>query len=273
MAGNGTSIEPYLARIRIFPVKSLDALEVSKSRVLKSGALEHDRRWALFDKTGDYINGKRYRTIHRLRSSISPSARTLSLKVGSEAGESRFEIDQEHQELERWLAGYFDTPVDVREDTEQGFPDDPASPGPTVISVASLREVGGWFGLPVEDIRERFRANIEIDGVPAFWEDRLFGPPGTVVPFRIGNVTFDGVNPCQRCAVPPRDSRTGREDETFVRRFRELRKRTLPEWALASRFTHFYRLAVNTRLNSLDHGDVIHVGERIELLAPDQSRV
>jgi len=272
-AASGSSVEPYLARIRIFPVKSLDAIEVRQARVLKSGALEYDRKWALFDHTGGYINGKRYKTIHRLRSAMIPAAGKLSLKIGSEPREASFEIGRQREELEQWLAGYFGTPVDVREDIEQGFPDDPDSPGPTVISVASLREVGGWFGLPVEEVRERFRANIEIDGVPAFWEDRLFGAPGTVVPFRIGNVRFDGVNPCQRCAVPPRDSRTGREDEIFVRRFRELRKRTLPEWALASRFSHFYRLAVNTRLNSLGHDGVIRVGDKIEILMPEQSRM
>lgn len=265
IAESGGAAAPRVSRIRIYPVKSLDAVELRESRVLRSGALEYDRRWALFDKTGGYINGKRYRTIHRLRSELSPPATTLSLKVASQSDEVRFEIDRERQHLERWLAGFFDTSVEIREDIAQGFPDDPDSPGPTIVSVESLREVGKWFELPVEEVRERFRANVEIDGVPAFWEDRLFGGTGAVVTFRIGNVTFDGINPCQRCAVPPRDSRTGAEDETFVRRFREMRQRALPSWSPRARFNHFYRLAVNTRLKSLDEDDVIRIDDKVEI--------
>lgn len=263
--GDGTT-KPHLARVRIFPVKSLDALELRAARVLHSGALEHDRRWALFDPKGGYINGKRYKSVHRLRSAISPPEWKLSLKVGTAPEEAKFEIDRDRKALERWLEGYFGTPVEIREDVELGFPDDPESPGPTVVSGASLREVGTWFGLPVDEVRERFRANIEIDGVPPFWEDRLFGVAGSEVAFRIGKVIFAGINPCQRCVVPPRDSRTGENDETFVRRFRELRERTLPEWAERSRFNHFYRLAVNTRLDSLAAGDVISVGDEVEIL-------
>lgn len=263
--GDGTT-KPHLARVRIFPVKSLDALELRDARVLRSGALEHDRRWALFDSKGGYINGKRYKAIHRLRSSTRPPERMLSLKIGTAPDEAKFEIDRDSKDLERWLEGYFGTPVEIREDVEVGFPDDPESPGPTVVSGASLREVGKWFGLPVDEVRERFRANIEIDGVPPFWEDRLFGAAGSEVAFRIGKVVFAGINPCQRCVVPPRDSRTGENDETFVRRFRELRERTLPEWAERSQFNHFYRLAVNTRLDSLSAGDVIRVGDEVEIL-------
>jgi uncharacterized protein YcbX len=38
---------PYLASISIYPVKSLDAASVEKLRVLPSGALADDRRFAI----------------------------------------------------------------------------------------------------------------------------------------------------------------------------------------------------------------------------------
>ncbi|MFM7034641.1 MAG: MOSC N-terminal beta barrel domain-containing protein [Planctomycetia bacterium] len=40
---------PTLDRITIYPVKSLDGVDVEECRVLPSGALENDRRWRLVD--------------------------------------------------------------------------------------------------------------------------------------------------------------------------------------------------------------------------------
>jgi ferredoxin-NADP reductase/uncharacterized protein YcbX len=254
-----------VSNIMIFPVKSLDGIEVTSSRMLPSGALEHDRSWAIFDADGNYVNGKRHAAIHRLRSHIDLESRKLTLREsdrGLQAG--TFDLDRERGPLESWLSDYFGFRVSFREDYQRGFPDDTESPGPTVISVATLEEIGRWFGLPAAEVRRRFRTNIEIDGVPAFWEDRLFGAPGTSVRFRLGSIPFEGINPCQRCVVPPRDPRTGANNDTFVRRFTELRKRTLPNWSTRERFNHFYRVAVNTRLDG-NLGGEIRLGDRIEL--------
>ena len=49
---------PTLDRITIFPVKSLDGVEVAAARVLSSGALEHDRRWQLVDMEGRVVNAR-----------------------------------------------------------------------------------------------------------------------------------------------------------------------------------------------------------------------
>lgn len=57
-----------------------------------------------------------------------------------------------------------------------------------------MTEVASWFpGLSVDEMRRRIRANIEIDGVPAFWEDRLFSEQGDLVSFRVGDVDFLGL--------------------------------------------------------------------------------
>jgi uncharacterized protein YcbX len=56
-----------------------------------------------------------------------------------------------------------------------GFPDDTDSPGPTLVSEASLDTVAKWFAFDAEQTRRRFRANITIDGLPAFGEDRWYG--------------------------------------------------------------------------------------------------
>ncbi|MEW6436138.1 MAG: 2Fe-2S iron-sulfur cluster-binding protein [Pseudomonadota bacterium] len=259
--------EPVLSRILIFPIKSLDPLEARQARVLQSGALEHDRTWALFEENGKFVNGKRHAAVHRLRAEIDMPARAVTLRDQGERGlgSESFSVD-DAAPLEAWLRSYFGFPVAFRKNCDLGFPDDTESPGPTIISVATLAEIGRWFGLPIDEVRRRFRTNLEIDGVPPFWEDRLFGAAGTTVRFRIGDVMLEGINPCQRCVVPPRDAVTGEGDETFVRRFTELRARTLPAWSTRERFNHFYRVAINTRPHGDQGGKLLHVGDRIEIL-------
>jgi ferredoxin-NADP reductase/uncharacterized protein YcbX len=265
--------EPFLSRILTFPIKSLDPVELRQARILSSGALEHDRTWALFEANGKFVNGKRHAAVHRLRSDIDMTAQRVTLDDESDRGLGRdtFFID-EADRLEAWLQNYFGFPVSFRKNDAVGFPDDTDSPGPTIISVATLAEIGRWFGLKIEDVRRRFRTNIEIDGVPPFWEDRLFGAPGTTVKFCIGDVIFEGINPCQRCVVPPRDPVTGESDDTFVRRFTDLRARTLPAWSTRERFNHFYRVAINTRTHGDQSGKMLRVGDRVEILdIPAQS--
>jgi uncharacterized protein YcbX len=262
----GGGILAHLQRIDIFPVKSLDGISLPTVRLLKSGGLEGDRRFALIDAQEKYINGKRHSRVHHLRSSFDLMTRTLHLHNGDGWHAGSFHVDQERDRLQEWLGEFFGFAVRVREDPAAGFPDDTDSPGPTLVSTATLQEVASWFpGLYAQQIRRRMRANLEIGGVPPFWEDRLFGPPGVTVRFLIGEVEFDGVNPCQRCVVPPRDPIRGDIYPNFAKIFAQKREETLPAWAERSRFNHFYRLAINTRLPPDQSGKTICVGDQITI--------
>ena len=42
-------MEPYLSRITIYPIKSLDGQDVDEAVVLRTGALAHDREYCLID--------------------------------------------------------------------------------------------------------------------------------------------------------------------------------------------------------------------------------
>ena len=86
-----------------------------------------------------------------------------------------------------------------------------------------------------------------------------------MVRFKIGDVAFEGSNPCARCPVPSRDSFTGAADATFQKRFSEQRQAKLPSWAPAERFDHFYRLATNTRVPSTEHGKLLRVGDAVSI--------
>lgn len=257
---------PHVARINIFPVKSCDGFSVNSSLVLASGALEHDRQFALVDDEQQFINAKRTAAMHRLKLEVDPEQRSYRVGARDQQDSLQGQLDNQAAQLSDWLTKYLSLEVSIVENTETGFPDDLSAPGPTIISVATIQTVADWFPeLSVEEVRRRFRANIEVDGVDPFWEDRLFRSDATPQPFRIGQVIFGGTNPCQRCVVPSRDSATGEVRTAFSSQFARLRAQALPPWAASERFDHFYRLATNTRL--LDHGSgIIRVGDAVELM-------
>ncbi len=239
---------PTVAQIRIHPFKSLDPQGVSQAVLLPSGALEHDRRFALVDERGDYINAKRTPAIQLLRSHFDPASGRLMLRVEGSSDSQEFDVVSQRDALCEWLGHYFDTTVTLLENTDGGFPDDVDSPGPTLISTATLAVVAGWFGgWSLDEARDRFRANLEIDGVEPFWEDRLLAAGIGAVRFRIGETELLGTNPCARCIVPSRHPRSAEPLHGFAKTFAQHRREELPEWAPTDRFDHFYRLSVNTR--------------------------
>ncbi|MHC5599684.1 MAG: MOSC domain-containing protein [Nostoc sp.] len=258
---------PYLAKILLYPVKSLDGVEVENARVLASGALQHDREFAIFDEQGKFVNGKRHPKIHLLRAQFALLNRTISLQIPGCKSQQIFHLEDEQQALEATLSNFFEFAVTLRQNSLMGFPDDTRSLGPTVISTATLAEVASWFpGLSVDEMRRRMRANVEIGGVPAFWEDQLFSEQGDLVSFQVGDVQFFGVNPCQRCIVPTRDSSLGEAYPNFQKIFVTQREATLPTWVGSSPFNHFYRLSVNTQLPPSSAEKVLQLGNEIDIL-------
>jgi uncharacterized protein YcbX len=260
-------MEAALAGIRLFPIKSLDALVVPEAQLLPSGALAGDRRWAMFDGDGKVVNGKRHPGVHGVRARFTPAADAVVLSAldHPDPREREFSLAGDVAPLEAWLSAHLRQPIRLDRNDETGFPDDLVSPGPTVVSTGSIEEVQRWFPeLTAESVRRRFRANLEITGVPPFWEDRLVGAAGTVMRFRVGSVSILGTNPCQRCPVPPRDPDTGEILSGFQKRFSDRRRETLPPWAEASRFDHFYRFTVNTIAGG-QGGKTLRLGDPVRL--------
>ncbi|MBD2212349.1 MOSC N-terminal beta barrel domain-containing protein [Calothrix sp. FACHB-156] len=259
---------PYLAKILLYPIKSFDGVEVENARVLASGTLEFDREFAIFDERGNFVNGKRHAKIHSLRAKFALSNRTLSLQIPGSNLEQVFHLDREKQALVATLSDFFGFPVKLQQNSVQGFPDDTKCLGPTVISTATLTEVASWFpGVTVEQMRRRMRANLEIGGVPAFWEDQLFSSQSDqTVSFRIGNVSFVGVQPCQRCVVPTRDPDSGLADAQFQKTFVKQRQVTLPDGVAISRFNHFYKLSVNTIASVSSFETMLQIGNEVAII-------
>jgi uncharacterized protein YcbX len=296
---------PTLDRITIYPVKSLDGVDVAEARVLPGGALEHDRRWQLVDMEGRVVNAKRAPLCHAIRAEFDlaiagQGGDEAAMPAGSAAAANRIHLAVDPAALEAraipgvarlaalvaesfplvpgpdgpcgWLSEAFGQDVLLLERPDGGFPDDRDAPGPTLISTASLAEVARWFGFDLDEARRRFRANLEISGCDAFWEDALASParpdlapslldidpaepadPYADLPppepreFTIGAVRFRAVNVCRRCVVPSRDSRTGAVTEHFRDAFEARRARGLPAAVDASHWGPLYRLGVNTQ--------------------------
>ncbi|MEB3273894.1 MAG: MOSC domain-containing protein [Prochlorothrix sp.] len=271
-----------LSRILIYPIKALDPWDVPEVPIAPGGSLAFDRRWAIVDeridpvrvaqgKANPWVNGKREPKIHRLRSRFEPGQGThqpdrVTLGWDHLDKGQTFELVPGRSALTDWLSNGLGYPVAIAENTDRGFPDDPVSPGPTLISEASLATVTQWFpGQSLAQMRGRFRVNLEISGVPAFWEDRLFGEEGSVTPFQLGSVQVLGINPCKRCVVPTRDPATGEVWAQFQRQFNQQRRLTLPDWTVADRFQNPYRLSINTRIPATEAGKVLRVGDRVSV--------
>ncbi|HEX9345753.1 MAG TPA: MOSC N-terminal beta barrel domain-containing protein [Candidatus Acidoferrum sp.] len=271
-------VSPRLANIRLHPVKSLDPMHVKEARIGPSGGLEFDRAWALYSADGQWLNGKRSAAIHLIRAAFAPDVSSVTLSV---PGDSRktptktFAFPGDTAAASQWFSKFFEQPVTVRHSPE-GFPDDAIANGPTIVSTASLQAVCGLFpGMTIDDARLRFRTTLEIDGgrsavapeeVPAFWEDQLFSAEERgAVRFRIGEVNFEGSNPCARCPVPPRDPHTGVIIPGFQKIFSDYRRSHVPAWCPEARFDHYYRLATNTRVASSEAGKVLRVDDPLLL--------
>jgi uncharacterized protein YcbX len=267
---------PHLVNIRLHPIKSLDPVSVPEARISPSGGLALDRTWALYSVDGKWVNGKRTPAIHLIRAAYSPDLREVTLSVPGDRREiptRTFAFPEAHDDAAEWFSVFFDQQIIVRY-SENGFPDDTIASGPTIVSTASLESVSEWFGPTPQgfpgvtgaEARQRFRATLEINGVPAFWEDQLFGEDErSVVRFKIGEVNFEGSNPCARCPVPPRNPLTGENLDGFQKHFTQLRESTLPPWSPRPRFDHFYRLATNTRVAPSESHKLLRVGDPLLL--------
>ena len=228
-----------LANIRLHPIKSLDPVSVPESSISPSGGLTLDRAWALYSVDGKWVNGKRTPAVHLIRASYAPDLSSVTLAVPADTRKippRTFRFPDEYESAAEWFSVFFEQQIIVRY-SPGGFPDDPIANGPTIVSTASLQAVADWFSLSperfpsinVESARQRFRASLEVDGVPAFWEDQLFGEDErSVVRFTVGELRLEGSNPCARCPVPPRDPWTGANLDGFQKHFTQQREATLP---------------------------------------------
>lgn len=263
------TLTPHLANIRLHPIKALDPVHIQEGRIGTNGGIERDRVWAMFARDGRWINGKLTTAVHLIRAGYNDDITQVTLSVPGDRRNIpvvKLDFPGDYERASQWFSDYFEQPVIVRY-VPEGVPDDGLASGPTIVSTASLQTICDLFPeISLTQARERFRTTLEIDGVPAFWEDQLFAPDENYcVRFKIGDIAFEGSNPCARCPVPPRNPRTGQIITDFTRRFSAMRRSRLPSWSPEARFDHYYRFATNTRVPGTQSGKLLRVGDPVIL--------
>jgi len=272
----------HIDRLRLYPVKGLDGIDVDTARITDAGTLAGDREYAMCDPESEAIetgsdmqthayNGKQTDRIHDVRTAFDPETSSLTVEPKAGGDRQRFDLSTAagRAEASAWFGDFVGDPVEVRRHAPPAFVDRPDA-GPSIISTATLSEVASWFdGMTVEGARRRLRANVEVDGVPAFWEDRFVGAnaPAFVVGEGDEAVRFEGAEPCARCVVPSRDPETGNPLPEFRERFVERREATFPEWADREAFPHLYTVMLISRVPEGSRERAISVGNDVTVWA------
>jgi len=281
-----TDTAPRLAHIAVYPVKALEPVALDRVTITDIGGLDADRAYAMVTGDGEYLNGKRTDAVHRIRSAVDIDRRTVTLGLegdthprvatvgtgeGERSGRREFHLDDERAGIEEWLSAYLGRPVTLEGATGGSLTDgvvygETDRTGPTLVSAATLREMASWYdGIDTREMRLRLRPNLVVEGVPAFWEDRLVADGGRTV--QIGDVRLSGTHPVPRCVVPARDPHTGETDEGFRETFIERRAATLPEWIDRDSFDGgLYSVAVGTRIPECERDGELRVGSTVRLV-------
>jgi len=263
-------IKPVLRNITIFPVKSLDGVSLQNAIVSEGGCLLHDREYAIIDEDGNFVNGKSNPLVHSLRSTIDFQSEIISFRPLNESSFRHFHLQKERAELHFYLSEYFGMKVILHREKTGRLMDIPDLAGVTVLSTESLKAVSTWFDISLEEARSRFRATLEIEGVPAFWEDRLFKNPQTRIEFKIGDVTVFGVSPRERCVVPSRNPQTGEVRRGFQKMFAQHREASVPDWSTLKLYPHYYFLSVDCLIPQSEIGKTISTGDELIIIGENQ---
>lgn len=254
-------------KLFLYPIKSLDGVEVASATLSDGGSLLHDREFAIVGEDGNFVIGKSTPLVHRLRPHIDFETETLSIRTEDDPLWHTFHLDAERTALNWWLSDYFKFKVKLHRNLNGRFLDIPDISGITVLSTASLGSIADWFPpMQLEETRKRFRANLELGGVPAFWEDCLFAEEGTAIEFRVGETVLLGISPRARCVVPTRHPETGEPTPTLPKQFAKRRKENLPAGSQLEEYGHFYYLTVNCFIPETEFGKTVRVGDAVEVI-------
>ncbi len=258
-------MEPVVSKIFIYPVKSFDPVELNEVTIGKR-CIMHDREFAVFNQEGKFVNGKRTPRINELRSTFDMNDYTVTFHLNGDLLSEKFNLLNDKVQIENYLSDFFGYKVYLLRNDEGKFLDIPDDSGITISSESSLRVLTDYFPeINIEQMRLRFRANIEFSGTEPFWEDRLFAEPGNVIEFNINEVNLIGISPRARCIVPTRDPLTGITYPRFTKIFTEARMTTLPEWSTLNEYDHFYYLNVDVLIPDSETGKKIRLGDRINI--------
>jgi uncharacterized protein len=217
-----------ISHLNVYPVKSCRGIPLGTATLDRWG-IHHDRNWMVVDAEARFVSQRTQPRLALVEPALgrerltlrAPEMAALELPVTGRAGPERFvsiwddtcrALDQGDGAAE-WFSRYLGQPARLvrigagfeRAVSEANYPAGAevafADGYPLlVLSVSSLAALNALLPEPLP--MNRFRPNLVIDGCPAFAED-------TWKRIRIGEVTFQMVTPCERCAITTVDQATG----------------------------------------------------------------
>jgi uncharacterized protein YcbX len=222
-----------LSEIWVYPVKSLGGISLQEAQVTDRG-LELDRRWLLVDDSGRFLSQREYpalalfkpeimgdflRITHRellesidipLRPVFSDVVSKIEVTVWDDTIDA-FEVSATTTDWFTKVLGFSVRLVYMPEESERKLDPDYAISGDEknsfsdaypflVIGQSSLDDLNGRLEVAVP--MNRFRPNFVFTNGEAFEEDNWRE-------FKIGNVSFVGVKPCDRCVMTTVDQEKG----------------------------------------------------------------
>ena len=246
--------------IALYPVKSTRARAVDRAVVERWG-LAGDRRWAVITPDGDPLTARHCRQLFTITASDTPDGGLLLTAPGAPdlvvpQPEPVHDVPVKFLNLDRaaaggeaadeWLTTTLGRPVRMiwlADPTVRpvwtvvgGLPGDVYQLGDTapvhLVTLGSLRRLNDWIAETAvergEELPEpldvgRFRANVVVDGFPAFAEDdwkRL----------RLGAVDFRVAGPCGRCVMTTIDQESREGGKEPIRTLARHRRRDGWAW-------------------------------------------
>lgn len=220
-----------LAALHLYPVKSCRGIAVAEATVTDAG-LEHDREWMVATPEGRFVTQRECPRLATVQVELNAGALTLAAEGGGKVEvplgfrgnmvdvtvwRDRCRALDQGDEIARWLSEWLGRPLRlVRFDRSQRRLSDSAWTGGVeaanrfsdgfallAISRASLAALNSRLAVPLA--MNRFRPNLELDGLPPYGEDELED-------LVAGELRLRRVKPCTRCAITTTDQATGTVD-------------------------------------------------------------
>jgi uncharacterized protein YcbX len=265
-----------LSEIWVYPVKSLGGISLQESKVTDRG-LELDRRWLLVDDDGRFLSQREHpelalfspeivdgflRITHRVNLEfidfqLHPVFLDATSKIEVTVWDDiidAFEVSQKATEWFTKLLGFSVRMVYMPEESERKLDPNYAITGVEnnsfsdaypflIIGQASLDDLNGRMEVRVP--MNRFRPNFVFTNGEAFEEDAWRE-------FKIGNVSFVGVKPCDRCVMTTVDQEkgaiSGKDPLKTLAKYRNFGNKVL-----------FGQNLIGLGLGSVSVGDVVRV--------------
>lgn len=226
----------------------------------------HDREFAMLAADGRFVNGKRTGKVNTLKASYDlPAFKVIFSERGSDE-EASFHLIEDKEKIEVWLSNFFNLKISFLHNQEGRLMDVPDKSCITLGSTGTLKYLSqNMPPYSVDDLRLRFRASLEISGVPPFWEEKLADSNGHPVKFRIGDVQVEGNSIRARCNVPPQHPLTGELDKNFVKKMISARDRNVPDWSMVRELQSLYHLTIDCLLPDTEKGKFINVGDEVDI--------